>query len=184
MKTIAATVMAAALAVGSAVAACIDRVDVSKVSGQGSAGFAKTICDVPAMAALLESATVSDSLVDSSGRDIFAENAEAIESGDLTWEKLRAQSAKIVKVEFRAGSILVFSYPKLREKIEQYMTETYLALFRQSVPVRQVKISALYPMSDGTQAVVYGTTIRNEGHYGPGNLPRRWETWRLHRDLR
>ena len=102
----------------------------------------------------------------------------------MTFEDISARSAKMVMIEFRAGGILALSMTKLREKIEQYMAETYIALFDQPVPLRQVKISVLYPMSDGKPGVVYGTSIRNEGRYGPGNRPKNWTVWRLHRDLK
>lgn len=163
---------------------CIDRVDVSDVSGLGSGTIAKTICDASVMSVVLESARVWDTYFDAFGNDLLAANFDALNAGEITSAELMAQSAKIVDIEFWAGGIMALKMSTLRKKIEKYMAETYTALFSQTaVPLLQVKISALYPMDDGSQAIVYGTSIRNEGCYSPGNLLESWQTWRLNRSL-
>ena len=78
-------------------------------------------------------------------------------------------SAKSVRINFRARGIWAFSNEKLREKIKQYMAETYIALFGQPVPLYSMKTAALSPLSDGKDGFVYGTQVLNrKGQYGPG----------------
>ena len=84
------------------------------------------------MTAVLESAVVRDTVYDSTGQDMMVANLDAITAGDLTEAEVKAQSAKLVDIVFRAGGLLALSMPKLREKIEQYMAETYIALFDSS----------------------------------------------------
>ena len=166
-------------------AACVDRVDISQASGEGVSSLPETICSASVMSAALESAKVLDTFFDADGDDMFVSHAEAIKAGKLTEAEMKAQSAKVIKIEFRAGGILASSMARVRKKIEQYMAETYVALFDQQVPLRSVNISALYPMSNGEQGVVYGTEVFDEGgFYGPGNRPKGWKVWRLHRDLK
>ena len=186
MKTLTAALAAILLSciANVAAASCVDRIDISKLSGTGAASLPKAICEASVMTAVLESARVWDSVVDASGRDLFAVHSEAIKVGDMTYEDISARSAKMIMIEFRADGILTFSMTKLRKKIEQYMADTYIALFEQPEPLRLVKISVLYPMSDGKPGVVYGTEIWNDGQYGPDSLPKGWDVWRLHRDLR
>ena len=166
-------------------AACVDRIDISEASGEGVSSLPETICSASVMGAALESARVLDTFFHPGGDSMLVIYAEAIKAGKMTDAEVRAQSAKMVKIEFRAGGILATSMARVRKKIEQYMAETYVALFDQPVPLRSVNISALYPMSDGEQGVVYGTEVFDEGgFYGPGNRPQGWKVWRLHRDLR
>ena len=169
-----------ALSASSATAAskCLDKVDVSDLSGPGSETIAELICDGTVGPPILESARAWDTVVDRFGNELRLADFES-------WEELQAQSAKMVEIHTPADRYLAFSMKKLREKLERYMTRTYQGLFRHAaVPLIQVRILATSEMSDGNRAVVYGTSIRNEGVYGPGNLPTRWETWRLHRDFR
>ena len=155
---------------------CIDKVDVSDISGPGSETIAEIICDVTVWTQL-ESARAWDSYFDQFGETLPVEA--------LDTEEGLGQSAKLVEVEFRVDSILTFTDAGLKEKIEEYMAGIYIDLFSKSpVPLLSVRVSASSMMSDGQRAVVYGTSIRNEGVYGPGNFPTRWETWRLHPDFR
>lgn len=164
------------LSYASAFAACPDNVDTSKVTGIDTTEYVEVICGASKMRIILDSATVRDTVFLPSGKI----------PTNLTNEELSRRSAKLVDVSFRARGIMTFSMTKLRDKIERYMAETYVALFKQDVPLRRVRISALYPMdNDGAEGVVYGTTIWNkEGKYGPGSMPQGWETWRLHQSLR
>lgn len=177
--------LALLLAANAAAAACLDRIDMTEASGPGAASLPAAICGASVMNTVLESASVSDSFHDAAGRDLITVHIEAVKAGKMTEAELNAQSAKLIDIEFRAHGILAFSNVKLKKKIEQYMAETYVALFDQPVPLRRVRISALYKTNGGPNTVVYGTTIWNDkGLFGPGNRPRDWETWRLNRDLR
>ena len=163
---------------------CIDLVDVSEVSGIDSAGLAAAVCNASVMSIVLDSATIQDTYHGSGGEDLFVAHAGEIEAGTATMETLAAGSAKLIDIEFRAGGISALSFSKLREKIEQYMAETYLALFEQPVALRRVRIAALYPLESGELGVVYGTLIWNaEGLYGPGSSPVSWEVWLLNPSL-
>jgi len=134
---------------------------------------------------LIETAEVKDSLFAPNGKSMFVVYGDEISSGEMTDEELYRTSAKLIDVEFRAGSIPAFSNAKLRDKIEEYMAETYLALYGQSVPLIRVRVSALFPMDDGSQSVIYGTEIRNDdGLFGPGFMPETWTVWQLHSSLK
>lgn len=187
MKTITAALAAIVLSFAASVAAaaCVDRVDMSEASGDSIATLPAAICEASVMKVVLESASVSDSFHDATGRDMVVVHIDAIKAGTMTDAQLKARSAKLIDIEFRAHGILAFSNAKLKEKIEQYMAATYIALFDQAVPLRRVRISALYETNSGPNTVVYGTTIWNDkGRFGPGNRPRGWETWMLIPDLR
>ena len=159
---------------------CLARVDVLEATGAELDSLVATLCDGPA-GTLLESAVIKDTLFAANGDELVLRVA----SKEITEDEMYAMSAKLVDMEFDAGSIIVFSYAKLRDKIERYMTRAYASLFRQGIPLRRVRIAALYPMSDGTDGVIYGTTIWNdEGLYGSDKLLPSWETWRLHPELR
>ena len=146
--------------------------------------IAKAICSVTARA-LLETAVVRDSLFSENGKSMIVVHNDAIMSGEMTDEEMYALSAKLVDIDFDANSIIALSFPKLRQKIEEYKAGWYLAIYGQSVPLFRVRISALYPLSDHSVGVVYGTEIRNDhGFYGPNSLPEPWDTWRLNASLR
>lgn len=177
--------IALSFAASAAAAACVDRVDMSEATGPRVATLPAAICGASVMKTVLESASVFDTFHDATGRDMIPVHIEAIKAGKVTDAELKAKSAKVVNIEFRAHGILAFSNAKLKKKIEQYMAETYVALFDQPVPLRKVRIAALHKMNSGPKTVVYGTAVWNEkGRFGPGNRPRDWETWRLIRDLR
>ncbi len=160
---------------------CLTRVDVSKATGTELDGFVATLCDGPA-GTLLERAVITDTLFAANGDDTLVDR---VLSKEITDDEMYAMSAKAVHMEFNAGSIIAFSNAKLRDRIERYMTRAYASLFSQGLPLRLVRIVALYPMSDGTDGVIYNTVIWNdEGLYGPGNLPSSWETLWLHLELR
>ena len=170
------------LALGASIAnagtKCLDKIDVSELSGPGSETIAELICDGAVGPPILESARAWDTVVDRFGNPLLAADF-------ASWEELQAHSAKMVEIHTPADRYLAFSMKKLRKTLEKYMARTYQGLFRHAaVPLIQVRILATSEMSDGNRGVVYGTSIRNEGVYGPGNLPTGWETWRLHRDFR
>ena len=172
------------LASASARADCIDLVDVSDATGIDGTGLVEAICDASVMSVVLDSATIEDSYSGPNGDSLFVTHADELAAGTVTLDTLEASSAKTIDIEFRAEGIIALSFSRLREKIEKYMAETYLALFRQPVPLLHVRIGALYPLEDGTQGVVYGTVIWNdEGMYGPGSPPPAWETWLLNPSL-
>ena len=164
---------------------CIDRVDMSKASGIDTAKLAAAICGASVMAAVLDSATIRDSFFGSGGENLIVTHIADIKAGKMTDAQIMSRSAKLVDIEFRAGGVLTLSFPKLRAKIERYMAETYIALFDQQVPLRRVRIAALYPLKAGKRGVVYGTSVSNDkGRYGPGSRPPSWKVWRLNPSLR
>ncbi len=159
-------------------AACIDRVDVSKATGIDSARIAAVICGSSVMRQVLDAATVRDSMTDPTGENLFVKYLPDIKAGRMTEGDAFARSAKLVDIEFRAGGILTASKRKLQQKIERYMAETFIALFKQPVPLARVRISALYPMSSGKDEAIYRTTVRNDaGKLGPQSLPVSWKAW-------
>ena len=163
---------------GPAAAACIDRVDASKATGIDAAELTATICGASVMRRVLDSATVRDSMTDPTGENLFVKYLPDIKAGRMTEGDALARSAKLVDIEFQAGGILTFSKRKLQRKIERYMAETFVALFKQPVPLARVRISALYPMSSGKDERIYRTTVRNDGgKYGPESLPVSWSVW-------
>ena len=158
---------------------CLERVDVSEATGAELDGLVATLCDFPART-LLESAVIKDTWFAANGDELVLRVA----SKEITEDEMYAMSAKLVDMEFRAD-IIAFSYDKLRDRIERYMTRVYASLFGQGIPLRRVRIAALSPTVDGTVVVIYGTEIWNDkGLYGPGTLLPSWETWRLHPELR
>jgi len=185
LTTALATFMLVILSYVSATASerCTQLVEVTGASGSGVSEIPAVLCSGPAVV-LLERAEVRDSLFHPSGKFMTEVHLDAISSGEMTDVDLYRASAKLIDVEFRAGSIIAFTYAKLREKIERYMDQTYAALYGQPVPLIRVRISALFPMTDGSQAVVYGTEVRNDyGLFGPGFIPDAWTVWRLHPSL-
>ena len=173
--------------IGTATAACPDRVDISKVTGIDTEKLVEVICGASVMRAVLESAEVRNSMIGPNGEDLFAKRMAEVKvgKGGSDEETVYAPSAKSIRIDFRAGGILALSYEKVGKKIEQYMAETYMALFSQPVALWSVKIAALYPLSDGKDGVVYGTQVLNrDGRYGPGSLPKSWKVWHLNRSLR
>ena len=190
MARLLATLVAALLlfvVVSAATAACPDRVDTSKVSGIDVEKLVEVICRASIMRAVLETAEVRNSMIGPNGEDLFAKRLAEIKAGKggSDEETVYAPSAKSVRIDFRARGIWAASNEKLRQKVERYMAETYMALFSQPVPLWSVKIAALYPLSDGKDGVVYGTQVLNrEGRYGPGSLPKSWKVWHLNRSLR
>ena len=175
------------LGIGTAIAACPDRVDVAKVTGIDSEKLVEVICGASVMRVVLESAEVQNSAIGPNGEDLFAKRLAEVKAGKggSDEETIWAASAKSVRINFRAGGILTISFEKLREKIEQYMADTYIALFSQPVPLWSVRIAALYPLSGGKDGVVYGTQVLNrDGRYDPGSLPQACKVWRLNRSLR
>lgn len=186
MKTLTAAVAAIFLlfVANVAAASCLSKIDMTKATGP-VINLPAAICGASVMKTVLESATVSDTFHDADGRDMIVTHIEAIKAGKMTDAILKMQSAKLIDIEFRAHGIIAFSNAKLKKKIEQYMAETYVSLFDQPVPLRRVRISALYETNSGPNSVIYGTTIWNDkGRFGPGNRPRDWETWMLIPDLR
>lgn len=187
MRAFLATLAAVLFWGSSAIAACPDRVDVSKVTGIDAAKLVEVICGASVMRAVLDSAEVRNSMIGPNGEDLFAVRLAEIKAGKggSDEETVYAPSAKGVSITFRARGIIAFSNKKIRDKIEQYMAETYVALFSQPVPLWSVKIAATYPLADGSEGVVYGTQVLNrEGRYGPGSLPKGWKVWHVNRSLR
>lgn len=179
-KFVLIALLALVLASGPAVAKapCIDRVDITKATGIDEAELATAICRASVMRLVLDSATVRDSLFGASGEDLIVKHLDDIKAGRIADDELKRRSAKLVDIEFRAGGILTTSKLKLQQTIERYMAETFVALFKQPVPLARVRISALYPMSSGKEEVVYRTTVRNDGgKYGPDSLPISWNVW-------
>ena len=161
--------------------------DVSKVTGIDAAKLVEVICSASVMRAVLESAEVRNSMIGPNGEDLFAKRLAEVKAGKggSDEETVWAPSAKSVRIDFRARGIWASSNEKLREKIEQYMAETYIALFSQPVALWSVKIAALYPLEDGKEGIVYGTHVLNrEGRFGPGSLPKSWKVWHMNRSLR
>lgn len=154
---------------------CASRVDVSGVTGIDVAKLVEVICGASVMVAVLDSAEVRNSMIGQQGEDLFAKRMAEVKAGKggSDEETIYAPSAKGVRINFRARGVWASSNEKLKEKIEQYMAETYIALFSQPVPLWSVKIAALYPLADGKEGVVYGTQVLNrEGRYGLAHCPR------------
>lgn len=187
LTTLAVAIFWCASGISTASAACPDRVDVSRVTGIDKEKLVEVICGASIMRVVLESAEVRNSMIGPNGEDLFAKRLAEVKAGKggSDEETIYAPSAKGVRIDFRARGIWTSSFGNLREKIEQYMAETYIALFSQPVPLWSVKVAALYPMEDGSEGVLYGTQVLNrEGRYGPGSLPKGWKVWRLNRSLR
>ena len=106
-----ATLAVVLLWCASALAACPDRVDVSRVTGIDAEHLVKVICGASVMRVVLESAEVRNSMIGPNGEDLFAKRLAEVKAGKggSDEETIYAPSAKGATINFRAGGIMALA---------------------------------------------------------------------------